>query len=132
MISKTCAEFLNLPPETSPVEAREQGVRMREALRQQIVESAPGSDIATLERQLAAAEQVLNELEAATPVLPTAVPEHYRAALDLDEDATADQALAKAEARLKETTEAQSALKPKHPAHPRLKRDRERFETIVA
>ena len=39
-----------------------------------------------------------------------------------------NEALARAEARLKETSDAQHALKPKHPAHPRLKRDRERYD----
>lgn len=64
-------------------------------------------------------------------VHPAPLPEQFRAALGLDENLTLAQGLALAEERLNDILQKQEKLPERHPAHPKLKRDRERVEPIV-
>lgn len=145
MIPTKYAELLSLPPETDPQEARQHCLQLQTELRQQSRAIPPDNpDLPKLEERLGELDQFLNNLadeevapDDSQPSQPGGessgtLPEEIRASLDLGHDATAEEALAKAEARLKETVDAQSALKPKHPAHPKLRRDRQRFETMTA
>jgi hypothetical protein len=139
MISKSCAEFLDLPQETNPELARGKCLQFREQLRQSISQAHSGSkDAAEFQERLTVADKILSELTALTNPAQAApessrgmLNQELRSALDLDENADVDLALAKAETRLKEIIQTQGTLKPKHPAHPKLKRDRERFEKMV-
>src|SRR5579884_2168789 len=145
MIPTKYAELLSLPPETDPQEARQHCLQLQTELRQQSLAIPPDNpDSSKLEERLHELDKYLNNLadEEVSPPPPLepgsmgelsqSVPEEIRGILDLGENATPEQALAKAEARLKETVDAQSALKPKHPAHPKLRRDRQRFELMTA
>ncbi|HWF20216.1 MAG TPA: hypothetical protein VG754_13185, partial [Verrucomicrobiae bacterium] len=137
MIPTRHAELLNLPPETSPREA--QGDCL--PLQQELLAINPA--LPPPKKPLSGPEEVLNDVSNGAPpeTAPTpqsgaefcgTVPVEFLSVLDLDENANAEQALAKAQARLKETVDAQSSLKPRHPAHPKLKRDRARFEQMTA
>ncbi|HWF18415.1 MAG TPA: adenylate/guanylate cyclase domain-containing protein [Verrucomicrobiae bacterium] len=60
------------------------------------------------------------------------MPEQFRAALGLEEGVTLSDGLAMAEERLRDIISKQQKLPERHPSHPKLKKDRERIEPVIA
>lgn len=65
------------------------------------------------------------------PCAQPPLPEHFRQSLGLDCGVPSVEALALAEARLKEVLEKQQKLPDKHPSQPKFKRDRQKLEPLI-
>ncbi|MDB6021069.1 MAG: hypothetical protein JWQ04_926, partial [Pedosphaera sp.] len=63
---------------------------------------------------------------------PVPLPEQFRQALGLESDASPPEALTLAEDRLKDILEKQQKLPERHPSQPKLKKDLQKLEPIVA